>query len=42
MRVLAVMQHAAVIRKILRHLELPDTPPEVAHSRAPPELAFGL
>ncbi|MFZ9886565.1 MAG: hypothetical protein ACO3JL_03590 [Myxococcota bacterium] len=42
MRVLDVMQQTAAIRKILRYLDLPDTPPEVARSRAPPELALGF
>lgn len=40
MRVLAVIQQSSVSRKILRHLGLPDAPPEVARSRAPPQLAF--
>jgi hypothetical protein len=42
MRVLVVMQQAFVIREILCHFGLPDTPPEVPRSCAPPELDFAL
>ncbi|MFZ9889680.1 MAG: hypothetical protein ACO3JL_19465, partial [Myxococcota bacterium] len=35
-------RQAFVIRKILCHFGLPDPPPEVPRSRAPPDLDFAL
>jgi hypothetical protein len=34
---IARITDGAVVRRILEHFGLPDTPPEIASARAPPE-----
>ncbi len=39
-RVLAYLIQGAVIRRILRHLQLPEQPPRLAPALGPPQLAL--
>jgi hypothetical protein len=39
-RVLAYLTESAVLRRILRHLHLPELPPPLAPARAPPQQAL--
>jgi hypothetical protein len=38
--VLASLTESAVLRRILRHLHLPELPPPLAPARAPPQQAL--
>ena len=39
-RLIALITGPLVVRRILRHLELPSEPPSVAAARPPPQVAF--
>ncbi len=39
-RLIAMITHGLVVRRILDHLELPSSPPAIAPARAPPEPEF--
>ncbi len=41
MQVVAYVQAKDAVRKILRHLGLPDTPLPLEKARGPPQAAFG-
>ncbi len=39
-KLIALITSPLVVRRILRHLELPSEPPPVAAARPPPQMAF--
>jgi hypothetical protein len=41
-KLIALIKDAFVVRRILRHLELPSEPPPVAPARPPPQRTFGF
>ena len=41
-KLIALITDPMVVRRILRHLELPSEPPPIAAARAPPQMAFAF
>ena len=41
-RLIALITDPLVVRRNLRHLELPSEPPPIASARPPPQMAFEL
>ena len=41
-KLIALITEPRVVRRILRHLELPHEPPPVAPARPPPQMAFAF